>query len=220
MLSEYTQHVLLQQDNQIVEETKSVIVLTSCNYLFSGLCSILSTEKSAFSHTLIHVRTLDEALSEQQKHCAKVILVAPESSMPSEIIMARLIIFKTEYMMRENIVPKAACLLIDASMKIETPDSIINCGQHDLAQILKHYLDRPVQLSPMSKSWLPLTDIQRKTFKDMLYGRDINDIARTLKVTHHCIRARRHTLIKKFGLRNKVMLMNFEKIIFTDPLSR
>lgn len=218
MFLEYTEHVILQQDNRIVEETKRVIVLTSCNYLFSGLCLILSIENSPLSYTLIHTRTLDEALSEQKKQSAKVILIAPESSMPSEIIMARLTILKIEYMMRKKNIPKATCLLIDSNLKIETPDSIINYGQHDLAETLGYYLDKPRQLSPMNKNWLPLTDMQRKTLKDMLYGRDINDIARALNVTHHCIRTRRNKLIKKFGLRNKVMLMNFGKIIFTDLL--
>ncbi|EAM6659850.1 hypothetical protein H1244_004691 [Salmonella enterica] len=218
MFSEYTEHVLLQQNKRIEEETKRVIVLTSCNYLFSGLFSILLTEKPHVSYTLIHARTLDEALSEQQKQRAKIILIAPESSIPSEIIMARLTIFKIEYMMRNNIIPKATCLLIDCNLKIETPDSIINCAQYFLAETLRYYLDKPRLLSPMNKNWPPLTDMQRKTLKDMLYGRDINDIARELNVTHHCIRARRYKLTSKFGLRNKVMVMNFGKIIFTELL--
>ncbi|EBP3056800.1 TPA: hypothetical protein ACIUL8_004107 [Salmonella enterica subsp. enterica serovar Reading] len=217
MLSEYTEHVLLQQeDKRIEEETKRVILMTSCNYLFSGLFSILLTKKKHFPYTLIHARTLNEALSEQQKQSAKVILIAPESSMPSEIIMARLTIFKIEYMMRDKIIPKATCLLIYGNLTIETPDSIINSSQHFLAETLRYYLDKPRLLSPMNMNWPPLTDMQRKTLKDMLYGKDITDIAKSLNVTHQCIRRRRKKLRSKFGLRNKVMEMNFAKIIFTE----
>ncbi|MDU5714376.1 MAG: hypothetical protein E6009_13505, partial [Citrobacter freundii] len=161
MLSEYTEYSLLQEDNRIAQETKSIIVLTSCNYLFSGLSSIISTDNTPFSHKLIHVRTLNEALNLQKLLRSKVILVAPESSTPSEIIMAKLTIFKTEHMMREHIIPKATCLLIDTNLKVEVSDTVYqlrkNSVKNDLKFILKYYLDKPRQQSQMNKNWLPLT---------------------------------------------------------------
>ncbi|ELE6317844.1 hypothetical protein RMP33_002003 [Salmonella enterica] len=222
MLSKNTEY-LFQDKDLMKKETYRILILTPCNYLFSYLNGIIFGDKISIPVKLAHARTLKDAFYKQKKHRAKIILLAPSSSSTIEIMMARFNILKLENIMDEELIPKATCLLLNSQLKVEVSDNTYQLRkrffEYDLTAILKLYLAIPRQLSEMSKHWQPLTEVQSEILSALLSGKSITDMAESLNISYSCIRARKKALIKKLGLRNKVLLINIEKTIFTDSPS-
>ncbi len=220
VISEYTEFLLFQKKYKVAGNAGIVIVLTPCSFLFAGLRTIFLQDKLSMSLTLVYSRTLKEALCQQKIMKAKLIIIAPESSNPTKIAMARLAIIKAEHMMREQVIPKARCLLLDSNLSINVSDKEYqltkNSLEYSLALIAEYYIQLPRQLPKMNKIWLPLSGSQQKILALLLSGKDITTIADMLNITHQCVHKKRNAIIKKIGLRNKVLLINLHEKIFTS----
>ncbi|EDT6741846.1 helix-turn-helix transcriptional regulator [Salmonella enterica subsp. enterica] len=195
----------------------SVIVLTPCHFLFSGLKNLLRDNQLQLQ--FLHASTVDEVQKLQTIPGVSMIMVASESFTPVERSRALVLVRHLDWLMLSGAMPRIPCLLLMSDMSISVSGKIfwLTRGQagYDLELLLGSILAH-MDLYQEISAWSPLSEQQKIILKGTLSGLKVEELAVQMNILPRTVFVHRDVLIKKLGLRNRLELMCLNINNFSD----
>lgn len=187
----------------------SVIVVTSCHFLFSGLVRIV--DDSHLNGRLIQVNGVDDILELQVETSVNLIVVISESDIPSVKVRDHVIMCKLDYHMQCGVLRRIPVVYITGKMKVLIGERFFFLTREYLARelvdILMHVLinsdDYCLKNFMGGKS---LSSRQKEILECTLAGKSISEIAEAMSIQPGVVFSHRSALIQKLGFRNRIEL--------------